>query len=205
MSAKSIQNIQDPLTAPRFCWHDKDRRTLCRAITLTLLLLLSLPASARIYQCVSNEGNLKFSDFPCADDEQQKLLKGNSQNAARSTSEATTNESAGVEGDNTGQVPPADRVIMTHSELQGSWTDLKEPSPLRSVWTFTHTTLRHRKYTGRTVNARYTLKGNLLTIHHKPGLLHPRPWDEEMEIVQYDGEKLTSTWGATRIVLHRLK
>ncbi len=121
--------------------------------------MLSLPASARIYQCVNDEGNLKFSDFPCADNEQQKLLKGNSQNAARSTTEATTDESAGVEGDNT----------------------------------------------ARTVNARYTLKGNLLTIHHKSGLLHPKPWDEDMEIVQYDGEKLTWTWRATRIVLHRLQ
>ena len=172
-------------------------------IVFAVLLALSLPASARIYKCTDSNGKLTFSDRPCSNTDQQEIIKNDAHNTVPSekaisrdadlASETSENDADQADSDN--------NPIITRAQLQGTWSDFKEASSFRSIWRFTSTHLHFRKYTGRTTIVPYTLEGNTLTMHHKPALA--KPWDETVEIVYYDGKKLTWKWGI-QINLYRL-
>lgn len=98
----------------------------------------------------------------------------------------------------------AEQQVITEQQLQGTWTDYKGDVRYASRWTFKKPSLIFVKYDGRKIQATYTLKGNTLIMHHGPGVLSDEPWDEEVQIVEYNGDSLEWIWGI-RIKLHRVQ
>jgi hypothetical protein len=191
-----------------------------RAAALWLLGLAVLvdtaPAVAAppVFRCEGADGAVSYSQFPCEQAEEQVVVtEGSGHAVSRPAAAPAESETALMpSGTEAHRAPaqPASSVgaapapFITEAQLQGTWSDMKEPGPLRSLWTFSSPYLRFVPGgAGETVNARYTLTGNALTVHHAPSDVHPDAWDERIEILGFDGQTLT--WDSiARMRLHRL-
>ena len=100
--------------------------------------------------------------------------------------------------------PPADdEVVVRRHQLIGRWSD-HPGTAFGSVWEFGSSKLRFKRYDKPVGKShRYTLEGNVLTVHHDSTALRPEPHDEKMRIVAFTGDTLTWLWGSTRVTLHR--
>lgn len=170
----------------------------CTALFLFCVPLLSHNClSGGIYKCISESGDVTFSGLPCPADQKEDVIKERNIDALEGSGEGIAKKTSDGKSQKN-----ADKIILTENQLQGTWMDSKEAGPLTTRWIFSKPTMTFIKYNGKTLKFNYTFKDNVLIVHHQPGLLSEKPWDEKMEIISYDGKTLTWRYG-TLIKLYR--
>lgn len=158
----------------------------------------SASVAAKVYRCEDADGGVTYRQTPCYEGQAQGEIAVADEPAAPVEPEPDADGTAISEPE-----PDAQDTVISERELQGTWSDSASPSPFRSRWTFASPMMTMHRYDGRVIRASYTLEGDTLTIHHEPSLLDDQPWDEELELIAYDGRTLT--WrAATTVRLHRL-
>ena len=151
---------------------------------LLLQIFISGNLFAQAYKCKTDSGKISYQAKPCDKAETESVIKIDKPDKP-------------IEENQEG-------LLISKSDLLGTWTDLYPKSSFSSTWTFTSNELMYRRYSGKVVRASYTLEKDKIVVHHKKSALNKGPWDEVYELIQFEGDVLTVN-SVTRLRLHKLK
>jgi hypothetical protein len=169
-----------PAAAPAAC--------VALAALAALLLLATFPGDARAaaYACRTADGSIEYKQFPCPEDEEERVVPVYS-GPTVTAPEEPEDESEDEDAD--------DAPVITNAQLQGRWTDMPDNRLLASVWHFSAPYLYFDRYNRPEVRLSYTLEDDVIIVHHEDGGEDDGPWDEEMEVVRYTGDTLSWRFG----------
>lgn len=153
---------------------------------LNLVALLGFfvmsPCLADSYKCQDHKGSISYSDRPCQEGHKQ---------IAKSPGSPPL------------QLPtPSFGSLVSTEDLEGRWIDAPGQA-YNSSWYFSGNIVTYANKQGVTMREWYTLTGDQLTFHHKPGIWGDTGWNESVTILQHTGQTLVLQWGVARVTLYR--
>lgn len=139
-------------------------------------------AYADQYKCSGQNGTISYSDRACLPGQKQlsKIVSRTLEN----------------------KFSQKNNSLISMEQLQGRWTDAPGGS-FNSSWYFIGLKVTYANKQGVTMIEQYTLDGNQLIFHHKPGLWGDTGWSESVTILKYTGNTLVLIWGIARVTLYR--
>lgn len=153
-------------------------------ITAILLAVWSSHATAEIYKCKNEGGDVTFQSSPCDAKEEEVALQ-----QQQKTPQADSSRSKPI-------------AELTVSDLAGTW-GADYGGGLKEEWIFTSDGwLTHRNYRGKTIRSQYSFSNGVIMVHHKPALVNA--YDEDMTIIRWSGTEMEwrSMFGTT-VKAHR--